>query len=98
MLRRKAVLHRFAARAREGLSKSAPRKRTSGAPSGRVRCARRAASRRPAYAAILKPRSAALPHADGTGPRAKGALASPDDRRIPRRWADRKTPEAVPLL
>jgi len=27
-----------------------------------------------------------------------GRATSPDDRRIPRRWADRKTPEAVPLL
>ena len=26
-----------------------------------------------------------------------GRATSPDDRRIPRRWADHKTPEAVPL-
>ena len=52
--RDKAMLDRFAARRREGVSKSdLPITRTCGAPSGRVRCANRAATRRPAYAAIF---------------------------------------------
>ena len=93
MLRRSGVLHRLAARSREGMSKSdLPIKRTAGHRAAASVAQSWAATRRPAYAAILKPRSAALPHADGTGPRAKRALTSPDDRRIPRRWADRKTP------
>ena len=93
------MLDCFAGRAREVMSKSdLPIKRTAGHRAAASVAQSWAASRRPTYAAILKPRSAALPHADGTGPRAKDALASPDDRRIPRRWADRKTPEAVPLL
>ena len=58
------------------------------------RCVRLKIEHLPALrlAAILKPRSASLPHADGTGPSMREA--SPDDRRFPRRWADHKTPEA----
>ena|GEM_PF-4748845 len=65
VLHRSGIIHRLAALfARRSVKEHPLEGEDCGAPESlRSYCSARAASRRPAYAAILKPRSAGLPHA-----------------------------------